>query len=206
VYVAVSTTKDIWSHPSLRPPNRLMELAAVAYVPDSLAPWCTAVSNLLLALELQVCPLGARLTGIRLGTAVSVSGLAQDAIIREPPFRFFRRENIHTYTRQTISMAYRYTKGRKSSSGKLASWKKGKKTRGRVSKKAGTKTGTAKLNALVDARVQKVLHSGAQNEKRKITMELELDNDAVYIAFPLMYTASLSNSNSIVIFDSRSIQ
>lgn len=46
-----------------------------------------------------------------------------------------------------------------------------KKTSSRVAKRGGTLVGT-KLNAVVAREVQKVLNSGAQNERRKVTLEL----------------------------------
>lgn len=74
-------------------------------------------------------------------------------------------------------MAKTYKKG--SSSGKKTAWRK-KKTSGRVSKKGSGKTGTTKLKSLVAQEVRKELQSGAQNERKKVTMALRLPETGVY--------------------------
>ncbi len=66
------------------------------------------------------------------------------------------------------------------------SWGKGKvrysrkKTSNRVSKRSGTSAKT-KMDAMVAREVQKVLNSGALNERRKVTMTLSLSETQIYI-------------------------
>ena len=71
-----------------------------------------------------------------------------------------------------------------------------KKTSGRVVKK-GTTMSSMKMKALVAGEVQKVLNSGAQNERRKVTMELSLPDNQIYVNGK----ASLNNFIRIPITD-----
>ena len=67
---------------------------------------------------------------------------------------------------------------KKRSTGKTRYGKK--KTTGRVAKK-GTTLSSVKMKALVAGEVQKVLNSGAQNERRKVTMELVMEQKKIYV-------------------------
>ncbi len=71
-----------------------------------------------------------------------------------------------------------YSKYKKSSGGKTGARKPKKASK---TKKVSGKVGTTKLKALVSAELQKVLSSGVQNEKRKVTMQLSMSDKGVYI-------------------------
>jgi len=75
---------------------------------------------------------------------------------------------------------------KRSTAGKKTAWKKKTKT-SRVSKKSSGKTGGTKLDALIDQKVQKALRSGEHSEKKKVTMELRMQETGVYINGKLSY-------------------
>jgi len=81
-----------------------------------------------------------------------------------------------------------YTKYKKSSGGKTGGWKSKKTMK---TKKSSGKTATTKLKALVSAELQRVLSSGAQNERRKITMTLSLPDQGVYINGKKMFNNAI---------------
>jgi len=81
-----------------------------------------------------------------------------------------------------------YTKYKKSSGRKTGGWKSKKTTK---TKKISGKTATMKMKAMVSAELQKVLSSGAQNERKKITMTLSLPDRGVYINGKQMYNNAI---------------
>ena len=64
---------------------------------------------------------------------------------------------------------------KKSTTGKRAGWKTKKKTK---TKKSSRKSGTSKLDALVERKVEKLLGTG---EKHKVTMELQMEQVSIFI-------------------------
>jgi hypothetical protein len=73
-------------------------------------------------------------------------------------------------------MAKTYSKKRTVAKGRTGK----KKTSGRGLKKSGASS-ALKLKTLVATEVQKVLNSGAQNERRKVTMEMTIEDNQVYV-------------------------
>ena len=74
-------------------------------------------------------------------------------------------------------MAKTYRKKRTVNKGRYGK----RKTTGRVVKKGSTTMSASKMKMIAAGEVQKVLNSGAHNERRKVTMELELMTNEVFV-------------------------
>ncbi len=97
---------------------------------------------------------------------------------------------LQRYATKTIGSMAKYFAKKRSTGGKGGGRYAKKKTAGRVSKKSALGSST-KLKTIVSNEIQKVLNSGAQNERRKVTMEMKLPCKQIFINGDARYNSCI---------------